>query len=190
MDRNGGGWTVVIRRNDTKDQEDFYQDWGTYKTGFGYLEEEFYWGNEYMWMLTSHLDRRYKVHIWLQDFDGNTRHAIYQNFWLESEEEKYRLHLGEYSGDAGDSFAYNNGYPFSTYDRDNDGYDGVHCAESYRNSAGWWFNACTRCQLTGVYCEGGNSGSVSNGITWQDWKDSKPYSLKAVVMKIKPSDKA
>ena len=189
MDNDGGGWTVVIRRYDAEVQEDFYQDWGLYKMGFGYLGGEFYWGNEYMWMLTSHLDRRYQVHIWLEDFDGNTRYALYQSFKIESEDDHYRLHIGEYSGDAGDSFYFNNNQSFSTYDRDYDSFNG-NCAGSNYCTAGWWFNVCTRCQLTGVYYEGGNSGSSLQGIAWVDWKSSNPYSLKSAVMKIKPSDKA
>ena len=189
MDRNGGGWTVVIRRNDTEYQDDFQQDWDSYKMGFGYLGGEFYWGNEYVWMLTSHLDRRYQVYFWLEDWDGNSRHAIYQNFWIEAEADHYRLHLGPYSGDAGDSFSYNNNQAFTTYDRDYDSWD-KNCAESVNCAGGWWYNACTYCHLTGMYYEGGNSGYYDHGITWNGWKSSDPYSLKSAVMKIKPSDKA
>ena len=142
MDRNGGGWTVVIRRNDTEYQDDFQQDWDSYKMGFGYLGGEFYWGNEYVWMLTSHLDRRYQVYFWLEDCYGNTRYAIYQNFWIEAEADHYRLHLGPYSGDAGDSFSFNNNQAFTTYDRDYDSWD-KNCAESDICAGGWWYNACT-----------------------------------------------
>ena len=33
-----------------------------------------------------------------------------------------------------------NGKPFSTYDRDNDGDEGINCAEE--SKGGWWFDGC------------------------------------------------
>ena len=123
MDEDGGGWTVVIRRNDTKYQKYFYRKWDSYKLGFGYLKEEFYWGND--------------------DFSRIYDCASYfRADWL--------------------------------YDRDMYNDDGD----------------CTHCQLTGIYYEKGDSHYSCQGITWRDWKNSNPYSLKAVVMKIKPSDNA
>ena len=130
MDDDGGGWTVVIRRFDTDDHINFIRDWDSFKMGFGYLGGEFYWGNEYMWMLTSHHDRRYQVYFWLEDFDGNTRHAIYEDFEIESEKDYYRLQIGKYSGDAGDNLSYNNNCSFSTYDSDHDARSDFSCAES------------------------------------------------------------
>lgn len=60
----------------------------------------------------------------------------------------YELHIGEYSGTAGDSlagrfhpevqwWASHQRMKFSTWDRDNDNYEG-NCAQEDR--AGWWFN--------------------------------------------------
>ena len=60
---------------------------------------------------------------------------------IEGEDGDYRLHVGEYSGTAGDSITdsggYNNqnGMKFSTWDRDNDA-NSQHCAQ---NGGGWWF---------------------------------------------------
>lgn len=187
MDQDGGGWTVVVRRGDIEPREDFYQDWETYKWGLGELEQEFYWGNEYLWMLTSQLDRRYQVHFWLEDWDGYTRYALYEDFVIESEAANFRLQVGEYSGDAGDSFAYNNNHYFSTYDSDND--TSRHSCAENREGA-WWYGDCTNCQLTGQYYEGGHSGDAGLGITWWFWKSTEPFSLKSAVMKIKPSEKA
>ena len=186
MDKDGGGWTVVIRRNSTNDQRDFYRDWDSYKSGFGNLKEEFYWGNEYMWMLTSHQDRRYQVHILLEDWDGSSRYALYQNFRIKSESDNYRLRLGAYSGDAGDSFSLNHNSSFSTYDKDNDSCSSdMDCVAEH--TAAWWHACCADCQLTGKYYDGGHSESIYDGITWWNWKKSS-YSMKAAVMKIKPSD--
>ena len=186
MDNDGGGWTVIIRRDDIEPRQDFYQDWERYKWGFGYLEEEFYWGNEYIWMLTSQLDRRYQVRFWLKDWEDETRYAVYENIWMETEDDHYRLHFGEYSGDASDSFYANNNHSFTTYDRDYDDWSG-NCAE-YREGA-WWHEQCGYCQLTGKYYDGGSTGGDGLGIVWYGWKGYY-YSLKAAVMKIRPSRKA
>ncbi|KAH8298507.1 hypothetical protein KR044_008954, partial [Drosophila immigrans] len=47
--------------------------------------------------------------------------------------------MGEYTGDAGDSFSGQKSYNFSSRDRDNDVYTG-NCAADYRG--GWWYNKC------------------------------------------------
>ena len=39
----------------------------------------------------------------LEDFDGDTRYAVYSTFKMVDEEDKYRLLIGGYSGMAGDS---------------------------------------------------------------------------------------
>ena len=187
MEEDGGGWTVIIRRDDIEPREDFYLDWEGYKWGFGHLKKEFYWGNEYIWMMTSQRKRQYQVRFWLKDWNGNTRYAVYENFTIDSEYDHYRLHIGDYSGDAGDSFYYNNNRSFTTYDRDYDDDFWDNCAEDREGA--WWYWDCSRCQLTGKYYEGGSSESNGRGITWYDWR-VETYSLKAAVMKIKPYDEA
>ena len=60
---------------------------------------------------------------------------------VEGEDQSYKLHIGGYTGDAGDSmttgFWTNNGMKFSTWDNDNDLWD-YNCAKGYKG--GWWFN--------------------------------------------------
>lgn len=56
----------------------------------------------------------------MTDWDGNERYAQYQTFLVEDEDAQYRLHLGQYSGDAGTSFDSHDNMRFSTSDRDND----------------------------------------------------------------------
>ena len=52
---------------------------------------------------------------------------------VEGEDQGYKIHIGGYRGDAGDSMTGNNGMKFSTRDRDND-----NCAQEYKGA--WWFN--------------------------------------------------
>jgi len=57
-------------------------------------------GNDNLHLLTS--DTRQQLRVDLADFEGNTRYAEYDNFTVDSAEQKYRLvSLGTYSGDAG-----------------------------------------------------------------------------------------
>ena len=41
---------------------------------------------------------------------------------------------------AGDSLTWHNGMKFSTFDVDNDIYDGTNCAEIHKG--GWWYKGC------------------------------------------------
>ena len=60
----------------------------------------------------------------------------------------FRLHVGEYTGNAGDSLSWHNNMPFTTKDRDNDPF--IRNCAHYQN-AGWWFNMCAHSNLNGVY---------------------------------------
>jgi len=177
----GAGWTVIQRRANFTPLQDFYQDWEAYKWGLGDLDRQFYWGNEFLWLFTQLMDRSYELYVHLEDFDGNTVHALYQDFQVASEDDNYRLTVGAYSGDAGDSLTYHSGSQFSTKDRDNDGNSGLNCAETYQGA--WWYNSCYESNLNGVYLGAGSTDGT--GVTWRDWKSLD--SLKTVVMKIRPT---
>ena len=43
----------------------------------------------------------YDLKIDLEDFEGNTRYALYKNFSVSSEDDFFTLSIGTYSGDAG-----------------------------------------------------------------------------------------
>ncbi|KAF0299771.1 Microfibril-associated glycoprotein 4 [Amphibalanus amphitrite] len=100
QDTDGGGWTVFQRRADIQPRQDFFLGWEAYKWGFGALDGEFWWGLEHLFHTTSLLDRRYELRIDMEDFDGEKRFALYQDFKISSEADGYRLHAANYS--AGD----------------------------------------------------------------------------------------
>ena len=81
-------------------------------------------------------------------------------------------------GTASDSLAYQNGCPFSTKDQDNDHYGG-NCAVSW--SGAWWYNACHRSNLNGIYHQG--KYTRGDGLRWLYWKAD---SAKRAEMKIRP----
>ncbi|KAG7486478.1 fibrinogen gamma chain [Solea senegalensis] len=206
IDSFGRGFTIIQRRRDGS--VDFNKDWTQYKEGFGYLSPddttEFWLGNEKIHQLTTNSPIPTVLRIELVDWEGNKRHADYHTFKLGSEADKYRLTYGYFlSGDAGDAFdgfdfgddpsdkfyTSHNGMQFSTFDRDNDKYDG-NCAR--QDGSGWWMNRCHAAHLNGKYYTGGrytekDAGEFGydNGIIWVTWHN-RWYSLKETTMKIIP----
>ena len=59
----------------------------------------FFVGNTNIHRITS--QGFYDLKIDLEDFEGNTRYALYKNFSVSSEDDFFRLSIGAYSGDAG-----------------------------------------------------------------------------------------
>ncbi|XP_043240832.1 angiopoietin-related protein 7-like [Amphibalanus amphitrite] len=183
LETDGGRWTVIQRRADIEPREDFYRNWTAYREGFGELDSEFWWGLDNMWTMTSPRDRRYELRIDFGDFQGGRRHALYQNFRISSETDGYRLHVFNYSGNAGDSLTYHSGQRFTTKDRDNDGSSKSNCAKFYE--APWWHKKCHFSSLNGKYLSGEHK-QKGHGVVWDGWRGSD-YSLKTVTMKIRPT---
>eukprot|EP00794_Sanderia_malayensis_P019236 gene19236-21164_t len=90
-----------------------------------------------------------RVTIKHRDRGNVAYHALYGKFEIGSESDGYRLTIGGYSGNAGDSLAYHNNMKFSTIDRDNDGHPNLNCAQVY--NGGWWYNGCHYSNLNGLY---------------------------------------
>uniref|UniRef100_A0A8C5G4Z2 Fibrinogen C-terminal domain-containing protein n=1 Tax=Gouania willdenowi TaxID=441366 RepID=A0A8C5G4Z2_GOUWI len=206
IDSFGRGFTVIQRRQDGS--VDFNKDWTQYKNGFGYLSPgdntEFWLGNEKIHLLTATTTIPTVLRIELVDWEGNKKYADYNMFKLGSEADMFRLTYGYYfGGDAGDAFdgfdfgddpsdkfyTSHNGMQFSTFDKDNDKYDG-NCAQ--QDGSGWWMNRCHAAHLNGKYYLGGrytekDAGEFGydNGIIWVTWHN-RWYSLKETTMKIIP----
>ena len=91
----GGGWTVLQKRLDGS--VDFYRDWDEYKNGFGDLNGEFWLGLDKIHRLTKQTQNKLRVD--LEDFEGNTAYAEYDNFVVADEASDFTLsQLGKYSG--------------------------------------------------------------------------------------------
>ena len=88
---------VFQRREDGS--VDFYRGWNEYKNGFGNIAGEFWLGNKYLFEITQH--GRFDLRVDLQDFDGESRFAKYNEFKILGENDKFKLILGTYSGNAG-----------------------------------------------------------------------------------------
>ncbi|XP_053387341.1 microfibril-associated glycoprotein 4-like [Mercenaria mercenaria] len=174
---DGGGWTVFHRRKNG--EVDFYRNWKEYKNGFGDVNGEFWLGNEHLSILTATGD--HELRIDMEDFEGNRAFAKYSKFKIYPEEDKYKLEVSGYSGNAGDSLEYHSGMAFSTFDNDNDKYQSRNCAKDGHGA--WWYNICHYSHLNGQYFN--ILGKIdTRGITWWHWKESY-YSLKSVEMKFR-----
>ncbi|KAM4020763.1 ficolin-1-B-like isoform 1-T2 [Anomaloglossus baeobatrachus] len=182
MVTDGGGWIVFQRRVDGS--VDFYQDWETYKRGFGSQLTEFWLGNENIHRLTS--GGSFKLRVDLEDFDNNRTYATYSGFRLGGEGDFYKLYVtGFVEGTAGDSFYYHGSNKFSTYDKDNDQSNDVHCAKKYKG--GYWYYQCRQSNLNGLYLRGSRPTDSEdyNGVSWKTFRGDY-YSLKMTEMKFRP----
>ncbi|XP_028455275.1 angiopoietin-related protein 6 isoform X3 [Perca flavescens] len=175
-----GGWTVIQRRQDGS--VNFFRTWEQYKQGFGNLDGEYWLGLEHLYWLTK--QAQYKLRVALEDWQGRQVFAEYDSFHLEPESDWYRLRLGQYHGNAGDSLSWHNNKAFTTLDRDKDGYTG-NCAHFQKG--GWWYHMCAHSNLNGVWYRGGHYRSrYQDGVYWAEFHGGS-YSLKRVSMMIKPT---
>nr|XP_053650575.1 microfibril-associated glycoprotein 4-like [Cherax quadricarinatus] len=186
METDGGGWTVIQRRLHHPRSADFNRGWYDYKMGFGSAYNDYWIGLENIYILTN--TRHYEMRVDLTDFAGDTAFATYDTFYVEGEEQGYRLHVAGYSGTAGDALG-NEGKPdnftadgmmFTTRDSDHDTSREINCAK-YWKIGGWWFNRCSWANLNGPYKESGDG----IGINWHMWRN-KQY-LKSSSIMIRPS---
>ncbi|KAL4659161.1 angiopoietin-related protein 6 [Arapaima gigas] len=179
QDQAQGGWTVIQRRLDGS--VNFFRTWDQYKQGFGNLNGEYWLGLEHLYWLTAQAD--YRLRVMLEDWHGRQVFAEYSHFRLEPESDSYRLRLGEYHGNGGDSLSWHNNKAFTTLDRDRDAYTG-NCA--HYQKGGWWYHMCAHSNLNGVWYRGGHYRSrYQDGVYWAEFHGGS-YSLKKVAMMIKP----
>ncbi|KAM3836234.1 angiopoietin-related protein 5 [Vipera latastei] len=196
MDFRGGGWTVIQKR--TEGAVEFQRTWSEYLDGFGDLSGEFWLGLRKIFHTANQKTTSFMLYIGLESEDDMYAYASYDSFWLEDEMCSFKIHLGRYSGNAGDAFR---GYrkednqdtlPFSTFDVDNDGCNPacalqeppVESCSNFSEKTGWWFNQCGLANLNGVHRF--TRKLLVSGIQWDTWKiDNKPVKIKSVSMKIR-----
>ncbi|KAL7867472.1 hypothetical protein SRHO_G00088560 [Serrasalmus rhombeus] len=188
-----GGWTVLQRR--TGGQVSFNRNWKEYENGFGDLKRDHWLGLYKIWALTDGKRSTLRVDLW--DFQGGSAFAQYQNFSVGDSRTNYKLQVGAYSGNAGDAIrgAYagidQNGYGFSTSDRDNDGCSPCIFGDiatndcSAKSGGGWWFSRCGSANLHGDWHPKADNRFWASGLHWLTWRGPVPYSAKATRMMIK-----
>ncbi|KAJ8379675.1 hypothetical protein SKAU_G00004530 [Synaphobranchus kaupii] len=175
MTTDGGGWIVFVRRQSGK--VEFFRNWRNYTGGFGDMNDEFWLGLTNLHKLTA--SGQYELRVDLRD-KGETAYAQYERFTVSEPRSRYKVHVGGYSGTAGDSMTYHHGRPFSTYDHDND-IAVTNCALSYKGA--FWYKNCHRVNIMGRY----GDNSHSKGVNWFHWKGHE-HSIEFAEMKIRPSN--
>lgn len=84
-----------------------------------------------------------------------------------------------------------NGYGFSTSDRDNDGCNPCIFGDiaenecSFSDGGAWWYSRCGSASLNGDWHPAGGHIGWASGLHWDTWKTQAPYSLKATRLMIK-----
>uniref|UniRef100_A0A8C5FH18 Tenascin C n=1 Tax=Gadus morhua TaxID=8049 RepID=A0A8C5FH18_GADMO len=175
MTTDGGGWIVFIRRQSGK--LEFFRNWKNYTAGFGDMNDEFWLGLSNLHKITA--GGQYELRVDLRD-KGESVYAQYDKFSVSEPRTRYKVHVGGYSGTAGDSMIYHHGRPFSTYDNDND-IAVTNCALSYKGA--FWYKNCHRVNLMGRY----GDNSHSKGVNWFHWKGHE-HSIEFAEMKIRPAN--
>ncbi|XP_014869051.1 PREDICTED: tenascin-like isoform X3 [Poecilia mexicana] len=175
MSTDGGGWIVFLRRQSGR--LEFFRNWKNYTAGFGDMNDEFWLGLSNLHKITS--GGQYELRVDLRD-KGEMAFAQYDRFSVSEPRTRYKVHVGGYSGNAGDSMTYHHGRPFSTYDHDND-IAVTNCALSYKGA--FWYKNCHRVNLMGRY----GDNSHSKGVNWFHWKGHE-HSIEFAEMKIRPSN--
>ncbi|XP_020802027.1 microfibril-associated glycoprotein 4-like [Drosophila serrata] len=174
------GWMIIQKRIDG--HVDFNRTWEDYRNGFGDIQGEFFIGLEKLHLITK--VAYYELCIELEDINGTTSFAHYDNFEIGSEMESYYLKsIGNYNGIAGDSLSYHNGSKFSTFDVAT---DSGNCIRA----GGWWYNddSCGYSALNAQYYKDGIA-EESNGIVWGHWHNfDYTISLTFAQMMIKPKN--
>ena len=194
QETNGGGWTVIMRRQDGSVK--FDRNWHDYKIGFGQLEKEFWAGNDKIHLLTKPEVAPKSSELLFNMKDKG--YALYESFRIENEASQYRLkvsgrHIG--SAKSTNSLLYHNNVKFSTLDMNNSG-SSDYCHK--HSHGGWWFadsRLCYKVYLTGRYNVDprGDMNRMVWGyrvIAWTTWRYDQPSNteyerLKFVEMKIR-----
>ncbi|XP_063915359.1 fibrinogen C domain-containing protein 1-like [Zophobas morio] len=181
METHGGGWTYFIHRN--SGQLDFYLKWNDYKIGFGDLRGEHWLGLEHLHHLTASDDN--EILVEMADWDGVSAYALYDAFFVGSEETGYALKaLGVYSGDAGDSMGGYAGMKFTTQDKDQDTRVKSNCAVDEYGA--WWYIACSGSNPTSRYLKQARQAPyMYNIMYWYSFRGAD-YSLKMMRMMVRP----
>ncbi|CAN7974649.1 unnamed protein product, partial [Ixodes persulcatus] len=144
--------------------------------------------NKRLHALTSFPNNQQALRIELTRKAGEKPTIVhYRNFHVGTEQEKYKLTIGEYDGLPGyDALSYHHHAKFTTK-RWKEVRDGDSCSVSL--SGGWWFKDCNKSNLNGYHST--EKPSIrAFGITWhiKGKNESYYYTYHKVEMKIRDAD--
>jgi len=144
--------------------------------------------------LTFNGDYELRVQLW--DHDGVYGEVNYAKFKVLSENDNYKLILGNMKKNldeddfvikmAHDSFSSHSGAKFSTKDNDNDFAETNHLSRKYK-TAGWLKRPRhLQANLFGTDLNTVKTKESLIGVTWNSFRGSR-YSLKQAIMAVRPT---
>ena len=187
------GWTLVHRR--TNGSLSFDRTWKEFEEGFGDLEDEFWLGLKAMHLMTDMGEWKLRVDMLVSEgereqlvpvSEGERKELVpvsveYNHFQVAGPEQNYKLNASEFNTSTMyDILMGFHGNPFSTHDRDNDGWAGS-CAEL--NKGGWWYPP-TCFSDKGLNL---NKEYEDGGLEWKRSIYAAAVNVKSIEMKIRPS---
>ena len=165
---NGGGWLVVQRR--TNGSENFHRNWNDYEMGFGSLTGELWYGLRALHCLTS--SGYWELRIDFTFSNGTKSYMHYNSFRVGPATNNYTLSISGFAGITPiDPFTTHslNGQQFTTYDRDNDQWEGNCAVDGHGDeSGGWWHYTCNHINLNYNYNHTGRWGFMYLAGQWYD----------------------
>ncbi|XP_057308077.1 uncharacterized protein LOC130645966 [Hydractinia symbiolongicarpus] len=186
MTTDGGGWTVIQKRQRSTNPVNFSTTWDEYKQGFGNFTTEFWLGNDYIHNLTTQGDITLRIHSTAEN--NMTKISILTHFRVADEKEFYQVTYKNSTGPSLDGWKSRfNRSIFSTFDSDKDNRDDRNCAAVF--NAGFWFDRCSGTNLNGPYMP----HDKDFGFFWRKWNkptDEDTYQLKATTIMIRRNAKS
>ena len=204
------GWLIWLKR-DPHHLISFTRNWTQYVSGFGNPTKNYWLGLEKLHLLTG-TGTKFKLRVELESwYTDGLEWAEYGQFSVGNSTTMYALKLKDFRGsltfDALQAdLMPENGVPFTTYDRDNDGVPNINCAYMsevlvcYRRepSGGWWhqprdksvatprFGGCSLINPTAALNKQRlDKECVSSAMWYLSFKHSYE-SLKSIAMKLQP----
>ena len=176
---DGKIWTVLMYRHDASLNftDKNYTD---YIFGFGNKMSDFWEGLDNMHKMTSD-GRRYQLRVDLTAANGSHYFALYDDFSIGPLKD-FTLHVGKYSGTAGDSLSGHTGLGFTTPGHDVDTNVGINCADYLQGS--WWFHDCYDSCLTCPFIVAKPGTEECASMSWNGVRYCEP--LRAAKMMIRP----
>ena len=83
MDTDGGGWTVIQRRNADLDRVNFTRSWEDYDNFFGDLDGEFWIGLKNIYELTNQQEMMLRISVWNDTKTSLTRNYPFLEFTVQ-----------------------------------------------------------------------------------------------------------
>ncbi|GFW90413.1 techylectin-5A [Trichonephila clavipes] len=154
---------VLQRRGNFGNAQNYFdKNWADYKHGFGNLKREFWLGNDNIFAITN--QGQYSVRFDIKNKEGKSAFSVYETFWIDEESQKYKLHLQDHSGSAGDALGPHNLKEFYTKDQPNVPSDAKK--DGPKHTGGWWYNVFPSSNLNGLNNHGGPHKNIEQGMAW------------------------